>query len=198
MQFTIVDVHPATYVKLGVLITVLFPLIALPLVRRFGFVVTLVPLLVDGGLACVGLRRVLMVLALTGGPSGAALAAGLAEAQVLVIAGACSTIVCAAVAAWRRPAAASARPFAFAIALLAFAEPLLAFVLARYADVHYVALWYTTGALGVCLLIGALAAFFASRGSAVRPLIVVAEVAAAVGAEAWFVMHHFQQIALGR
>jgi hypothetical protein len=190
-------------VKIAMIVAVLCPLIALPLVRRFGFALTLIPLLVNAAAACSGLQHVLAGLAIIGDRSITAVAAGIAEAQLPLIAGACSTILCAAIAAiaaWRRPAAAHARRFAFAILIAAllfvFVEPLFAFALGRYGYAHLVAFRYTAGTLGVCLLVGALATPIVSRGRTVRPLVVVAALSAAAGAEAWLVMRHFQHIAL--
>jgi hypothetical protein len=80
--------------------------------------------------------------------------------------------------------------------VLAAAEPLFAIAVARFAYDHLVALWYGVEILAACCFAGTLAALFASRGAAVRPLLVAAAFAAGVGAEAWLVLHHFTRIAI--
>jgi hypothetical protein len=197
---------PSTEVVLGLLVAILFPLIALPMAlraRRLGFALMLVPLLVNAAVAFWTLRHVLEGLAITGSGSVAALSAGIASAQAPLITGSFAAALCAAiaaVAAWRRPSEQpSNRMVSAAVVtalLLAAIEPLFALVFARYVYDHLVVFWDAAGVVAVGLLAGGIAALFASRGGAVRPLLLTAASAAIVGAEAWLVLRHFEHIAL--
>jgi|GEM_PF-4086148 len=197
---------PSTEAKIAILVALLFPLVALPLAlsaRRLGVALMLVPLLLAAANAYLVLRHVLMGVALAGPRSVVALSAGVADAQTPLIAGSWSTVLCAGIAAFaarRRPAAARPRRIVLLIVivalLLAAIEPLFAFVFARYAYEQLFALWYGVEGLAGCLFAAALVTLFASRGAAVRPLLIAAAFALMVGAEAWLVRRHFAHIAL--
>ena len=201
---TFVTSCPSTGEKVGILVAVLFPLIALPMAlraRRLGF--ALVPLLVNAAVAFLQFRHVLRGLAMTGSRSVGGLAAGLATVQEPLIAGAGSAVICVLIAAflaWRRPSAVRsgriARTIVVAALLLAAAGPLFTFVVARFAYDDRVALWYGVAAVAAFLFAATLATWFASRGAAVRPLLIAAASAAIIGAEAWLVLRHFAHIAL--
>jgi len=201
VDFSIMAVPPcpSTAQKIAILIAVLFPLIALPLAirrRRLGAAFTLVPMLAGGAAAYVQLGRVLLVMALTTTRAVAALSAGVAETQVPLIAGVCSSVLTALIAAFvarRHPDAAQPNRIALWIAVVACAvvavePPFTVFV--RFASYEL----FTIAAAFVG--VGAIAALIASRGAAARPLLIAAACEACIGVEAWLVLRHFAHIAI--
>lgn len=206
MSLSSVTPCPTTVEKIGMLIALLFVFIALPIAvrrRRLGVALTLVPLLANGAVGYALLMRVMEVRAMIGRPSVAAISAGVASAQVPLMTGAAfaaATALLMAFFAWRRPSAERSNRLALAIALaglaLAAAEPLMAFPFARSTPASMVPVWYALEAAAAVTAIGTLAAVFASRGAAARPLLIAAAGEGAIGLEAWLVMRHFEQIAL--
>jgi hypothetical protein len=191
---------PSTAQKIAIQIAVLFPLIALPLAirrRRLGPAFTLVPMLIGGAAAYLELGRILSVMALATTRVGAAIAAGLATAQVSLLAGVCASVLTALIAAFvarRHPNAAQQNRIALWIAVVACAvvvvEPPFTFVFVRYAS--YELFTIVAAFVGV----GAIAALIASRGATARPLLIAAACEACVGVEAWLVLRHFEHIAI--
>lgn len=196
MSIRTVCVTPSPVAQIAVLVAVIFPLIALPVVRRCGFASAFFPLLMNAALACVAVLHALRGWSIIGhGMAG--FSAGLAEAQSLFVAGACSTIVSVAIVVWRRPSPTHLhRVTCAAIAVVVFVEPILALAVAKYTAAQFTAALYGVGITGIALFLAAFATLFASRGAALRPLALVAAIAAAAGVEGWLVMRHFQDIAL--
>ena len=154
-------------------------------------------MLVGGAEAYVELGRVLQSMALTGTRSVAAFSAGLADAQLSLMAGACASVLTAAIAAFvarRHPNAARPNRIALWIAVIACAavavEPPFTFVFVRYDSYEL----FTIVAAFVAA--GAIAALIASRGAAARPLLIAAVFEACVGVEAWLTLRHFAHIAI--
>jgi hypothetical protein len=202
VDFSITGVTPCptTAEKIAVAVAVLFPLIALPLAiqcRRLGPAFTLVPMLAGGAAAYVQLGTVLLVMALTTTRVGAAVAAGLATAQVSLLAGVCASVLTALIAAFvarRHPNAAQPNRIALWVAVVACAviavEPPFTFVFVRYASYELFTI------VAAFVAVGAIAALIASRGAAARPLLIAAACEACVGVEAWLVLRHFERIAI--
>src|SRR5438067_10192805 len=136
-------------------------------------------------------------MALSGSPSVPATSAGLADAQRPLIAGVCSSMLTALIAAfvaWRHANATQQNRIALWIAVAACAvvaiEPPFTFVFVRYAS------YELSTIVTAFVAVGAIAALIASRGAAARPLLIAAACEACVGVEAWLVLRHFEHIAI--